>query len=467
MAVIKKLTLARCIAIAGVLFGVANPALALNVGFDATVSASASDNINEANRGDELDGSQLRGQISVFGDHTSQRIVAGFTGELGSRKQFGDEGVNDDVLTLTRFYGSVEIALSQKALSWYFGDVIGGSSREDGTQTTDEDELLQNRRNIFITGPVLSLDLGSTKAFDASLFFIHNSDETDAELASLYTFQSNYRSTLAAGREWGVSFGNIFVDNPDDLQEPDYNRSAVDFYVSSTRGLNVLRVGLGGTRYQADDFAVNGLSAQLRWDRAFSASSTIYAAIDRDLVDETLTAVNTLATTGDAELPEAAGIYNNTTLTFGYNYTTTPSSFGWFAGIGDSAYEAVVDTDGFSEQASDLQDQTRYFTGLTASQALSNRLVARANATYRQEEFKNTDDFTESISGGAELIYSIGRSFELLFGVQHEANEGESGSGATASVIDTVENRARIALTYKPPSRADRNLLVRLKSLVY
>lgn len=197
-----------------------------------------------------------------------------------------------------------------------------------------------------------------------------------------------------------------------------------------------------------------------------TAASSFYVSLNRDLVDETLTAIDSLSTTGDAQLPETAGIFNNTALTFGYNYATTPGSFGWFAGVGDSAYEAVVASGGFTEQASDLQDQFRYFTGFTATRALTNRLGARVNASFRREEFRNTEDYSESLTAGGELVYSIGRSFELLFGLQHDINEAQSDTGA-AGITDTVENRARITLTYEPPSRADRNLLVRLKSLVY
>jgi len=439
---------------------------ALDVGFDALLSATASDNVNEDNRGAELDGSLVFGQFNVFGEHRTRLVESGFTGEIEMRRQFDDLDTEDDVVTLTRFYGSAEFAITPRVLSWYFGDVLGGTRRDDAIQS--QGDVLENRSNVFITGPGILLGGGSSKTLDTNLLYVNRTDDTDEELSSLYTLQSEYSSLQSGGWRWGLNLGNIYVDNPEESSEEDYNRASVDVFTERTRGLNVLYAGIGATRYDSDDQEpVEGLSADLRWLRKLSDASSFFVNLNRDLVDETITAVQTLSATGDASLPENAGIFHSTTINLGYSYETTPSGFAWNIGVADSDYETAAGADGLTTQNSDLLDQYRYFTGFDVYRSLNERLTLRGQAAYQQEEFRNTDDFSESVLGLGSVVYRFTRSFQFELTYEHEINEGLSSTGQEIENIDSVENRVTIGLRYVPPSRASRDLTVELKSLVY
>lgn len=439
---------------------------ALSVGFEALGTAEVSDNVNEDNAGSELDGYNLSGLLSVFGDHQSQRIQFGFNGELGTYRQFDDLDTDTSLVNLSRFYGSLEVALTARSLSWYFGDVLGGSRRNDATQVNNE-ELLDNRRNVFITGPIYNFDLRAGRSINGSLFYINNSDESDNDLAELYSFNFNFNTPVAAGIRGGFGLNDVFVDNPEENLEPDYNRLGARLFLERTRGQDTQFASLGITRYSSDDYSVNGLFAQLRWDRILSASSSIFVGLTRDLTDESLSEIDSIATTGDTTVSDASGIFNNTVLQAGFKRNSGPGSLSFSAGISDADYEAVVDGSGFDNIAGDLEDRYRYFADLAYGTELSSRITASASLSYAQEEYRNIDDHSESLLGSLSFLYAVGRSFTAGLQYDHEINDARRTLGGVVSLTDSVENRVLFTLKYAPLSRVDKNIIVRLKSLVY
>ena len=189
--------------------------LALDVGFEGAVSYVSSDNINEDNRGEELEGNLAFGSFQVFGEHRSARLKVGFLGELESRRQFDDLDTDVGIDTVPRFAGAAEFALTPRVLSWYFGDVMGGTRTDNAFNT--EAEQLDITTNAFITGPRISLELGPTSTLDTSLYFVHLSDDTDVDREQLLRFRSDYRSDLSGGLAWGLSLSDVYTDNPDSL----------------------------------------------------------------------------------------------------------------------------------------------------------------------------------------------------------------------------------------------------------
>ena len=445
-------------------------ATALDIGFELSSTAFLSDNLNQDNPGGEVDGSIGISTIEVFGSHDSRRIRSGFLGELGVRRQLGsDDGVGDgDNVSLTRFFGSVDLTLTRQ-VSWFFGNVLGGTLRDNAIAVTNQAELLSNRRNVFVTGPQFDIEFSSLSRLEGRLFFINNSDDAGTPLPEFLELQLDYDSSLGAGDVWGWRAENIAGDYPSAAVEDDFNRLTLGLTGTRTRNLNTWDVFLGASQFSVDnqaDFETTGAVGRLRFERRNSEFNSFFAELSRSILDDTLSATNSLINTGDARTPEIPGVFNDTTFRVGQDFASTVTAFSWDVGVSDADFEGVLGLNGFTQADADQQDQQRFFANFDTTRRLAARWRFGASLNYQQEDFLNNDDNSESFLALATLGYLVG-DFRLEVSLQHEIMEGFETAPGGVDITDVTENQVLFGIFYEPPTRASREAVQRLNTLLF
>ena len=452
------------------LFLASGYANALDIGFEFSSTAFLSDNLNQENPGDAVDGSVSISTVEVFGSHNSRRIRSGFLGVLGVRRQLSsDDGVGDgDNTSLTRFFGSVDLTLTRQ-VSWFFGNVLGGTLRDNAIAVTNEAELLSNRRNVFVTGPQWDIEFSSLSRLEGSLFAISNSDDAGTPLPDFLELQLDYESNLGAGLLWGWRVENISGDYPTDAIEDDFDRLTLGLTGTRTRHLNTLDLFLGASRFSVDnqaDFETAGAVGTLRFQRQNTEFNSFFAEVSRSILDDTLSATNALIDTGDARTPEVPGVFNDTTFRLGQQFATTITAFSWDVGVSDADFEGVFGLNGFTEADADNQDQQRFFANFDITRNLAARWRFLASLNYQQEEFSNINDNSESFQALATLGYLFG-DFRFEVSLRHEIMEGLETTPDGLDITDVTENQVLFGLFYAPPTRATREAVQRLNTLLF
>ena len=436
----------------------------LEVGFEISNVTAATDNVDQNNRGLEIEGAVNTSTLTVFGSHASSRLAAGFLGELGGQRRF-QSVIDDEASSITRFFGSIDLELTRQ-ISWYFGTVLGGSLTDNAVAVTNETELLRNRRSVFLTGPELDLQFSSVQRLEGHLFTIVNSDDDGSSLPDFLELELDYSHQLGGGLAWGATLDNIRAQNSS--TDPDFDRLTFGLTGSRTRNLNTWEALIGGTRFDSDEgnaFETTGAIAQLRYRRQFSEINEVFAEVSRSIVDDTLSETNSLLTTGNARVAETPGVFNDTVFRIGQTYGSTITSFAWDVGFGDADFEGIVDGAGFTTAAVDLQDQRRTFANLNFTRSLSPKFSAGLTFNYQFEEFLNLPDNSESFLGAATISYFFG-DFRLNLTYQGELMDELDTMDGGREITDVIENQILIGLIYSPPTRAQREQVERLRTLL-
>lgn len=438
----------------------------LEVGFEGLLGVDLSDNINENDRGEELSGTLVRGSFSIFGNQNSSRVRGGFLGEFNTDRQFDDEDTDTDVETFTNFLGALNVFITPRSLSWFIGDALGTVLAENETQSLDERD--GSRRNVFVTGPSFTYDLGSRRTFDTRLLYIQQSDDTPDELANLFNLTAGYRSEFSGGNALGFRLRDVYTDNPDESLLTDLNRLTAFAFWERSRGLLDTRVELGGTQYNADGDTVSGAYFRLDATRSLSPQSGLNFSLVYDLADQTLDAIETLADGGTAIADDVDGVARNTTVSIGYKAVTGGNNFSVDVGALNSDFISINDSSGFTSVNADLEDLRRYFASVAWNRALSARIFAGVSGSYIREEFLNVADESDSLVGSATLGYGLSRSWQFQLGYSFELRDGietsNEGNSVVATAFDSIENRVTLALRWEPPTRANKDFAIDLKS---
>ena len=459
------------LAVCFVLFASA-PVKALDVGFELSGRAALSDNVFLNNISEELEGSATLTELLVYGNHLSQRLTAGFQGELGLRRRFSDDEERDDSTTLTRFYGSAEFSLT-RSFSWFFGDVLGSTNDNDALIADDEnDELdvLDNRRNVLVTGPQIELQLDSIRNLEGHLYFIDSSDDEDTDFSQFYEAELDYTQQFQAGWQWGLRLENFFVTAGEESPEPDFNRTTFGVTGVRARDTNTWTGFIGATRYQTQsgpEFGTNGVSASLQFSRNATEASSFYAELSRSIVDQTLSETQSLLDTGSTAGPEVPGVFNDTLFKAGYEYETSAYSYSLDFGVARTDFEAIFDGGAFVELQGDEEDQERLYASLNGFYALTPKLGINGTLAHSQDKFVVGDEFSRSSYASVSLRYQLSTSFALKGQYLHRILKGLAISEIETDITDANENRVFVSLTYAPPTRANQDQVERLKSLLF
>jgi len=442
-------------------------ALSLELGFEATAVVEATDNVEGAATGFEEDGQIGFGSFTIYGEQLGRVVQGGFSGEIESRKVLSDDDDNFDALT--RFLGAVNVGITPRTVSWYFGDILGSVRADDGIQQLDDDDL--PRRNVFVTGPEFDFDLGAFSSANARLLYVHQSDE-EGEIATLYNFAGRWQTETARGSTWGIRLGDIYTDPTAAVGAADmgdFNRLSTSVFWERNRLRNNIAASIGATRYTTDDDSVSGLNAALNFTRLLDAQQSLTLELSRDLQDQTLATIESLIDDGNGVEPESSGIFAESRLGLRYNFLTSGTSVEVGSGVVVADYMLMSSA---SETDINNQDQTRPFAYGVWTQTFSPRLSTEVSLSYEQREFDNFNASSASLLLSTSLSYRLSRSFSLELGYAHDRADDlrtqldDNGVPAAPENIDVVENSASIGLRWAPPSRASRRLTIELKSLL-
>lgn len=448
-----------------------NSANALEVGFSGLLSLEASDNVAGANTPSEEDGLILGAQLGVFGEQRGRLIDAAFSGEIDARRTRTDD--DSDLNTVSRFLGAAEIKLTPRSWRWYVGDILGGVRTDNAVQPIDDNSI--DRRNVFVTGPSFEYVVEGVSKTQARLLYVHQSEDNET-LETLYNGSFSYQRDTTQGSFYGFRVSDIFTDLPDSADDQadlaDFNRLSTSIFWNRLRGFLELYGEIGATRYDADEESLNGLNAQLRAVRTLGPQTSFSIALTRDLSDQTLSTVESLISSGGDAVgvqPDESGIFAETRLGLEYSFQSTLTSLDLGAGVAQLDYK-LLSVDSAVALNTNSVDQTQGFAYASVSRRLSNRFRGELTVNVERREFDNRNDESDSILTTAQLIYRFSRSFELEGGIIHDTASGlrtrfNTGVGVEED-IDVTENRFTIGLRWAPPSRANQDLTVELKSLL-
>ena len=152
-------------------------------------------------------------------------------------------------------------------------------------------------------------------------------------------------------------------------------------------------------------------------------------------------------------------------LRIGQSYGSTITAFAWDVGIGDADFEGIVDGTGFTTDDAELQDQRRTFANLNFTRSLTPKFSLGFTFNYQFEEFLNLPDDSESVLAAATLSYFFG-DFRLNLTYQRELMDALDTMDGASEITDVDENQILIGLIFSPPTRAQRDEIVRLRSLL-
>ncbi len=438
---------------------------ALDIGFESLLSVNASDNVGGANAGLEQEGQLGYVQFGVFGEQKGTRVRGAFSGELISQKQLDDE--DDDFSAITQFIGAAEAQITPRAFSWYVGDILGSVRADDGLQSIDE--LSDARRNVFVTGPRFNYELDSFSRVNARFLYV-NQSEDDRTLETLYNTTADWSFDTDRGNTWGLSFGNIYTDNPEENLEGDFNRLSLAATWARTRGRNTYEALLGGTRYDTEEESLNGLNARLALTRQLGPQTDFRISFTQDLRDQTLNTVDSLLTDGSATASDGDGFFDESRLDMRYAFASSATVFdiGAYAGLSD--FRLLADNTGFSD-AGDAEDRVNMGVSVNYGYIFSPRTRLTSTLSLEQQDYQNRDDYTQSALGTVQVIRRLSRSFEFQVGYRVNVSQGErtrllGDASELPENIDVVENRVTLGLRWAPPTRASKDLTIEMKSLL-
>lgn len=440
-------------------------ALALDIGFESQLGVSISDNVLGADAGSELEGQIGTAQFGVFGEQKGTTIRGAFSGELYSQRRLDDP--DDEFSAVTQFIGAAEWNITPRTISWYVGDIIGGVRADDALQSIDDTD--EPRRNVFVTGPQFTYELDSFSRLNARFLYINQSQD-DTQLEALYDSTASWEFDTDRGNTWGLRFGNIYTDNPEENLEGDFNRFSVSGYWRRDRGRNRYEAQLGGTRYDTEDTSINGANARFTFNRQLSAQTAVSVALTRDLRDETLTTLETLFEDGTGIAPDGDGFFDETRLDLTYLFKSVDTNFDASVGVGQSDFRLLADNAGLFVDG-DSEDRNNFYASGSISRSFTPRTTLTAKLSYEAQDFINRVDNNQSLLGTLEYGYQLTRSFQLQASYRGIVSDGERTRNAGAGdqlveLIDVIENRVTVGLRWAPPTRASKEQTIELKSLL-
>lgn len=452
-------------------------AYALDIGFEGALSVTDTDNFGGINTGPgdvEVPGGMTNElSLGVFGEHTARRYTGGFDANILIRNRTSDDDTSSDN-TITRFLGALEYSITPRGLSWYFGDVLGTVLPEGQLQALDIDNDDLVRRNVFITGPELNFELDEASRINARLLYVNQSDDRDIELETVYSLSAGYESELSSADRWGWLLSDIFTQNPEvdsltQVQESDYNRLSAGLYWGRARAINEYYLQAGLTRYTVDDDTVDGASIQGIFTRALSPQSSVSFSVGQDLSDATLTGIEALTSEGVATEDNVDAIVLETSVTMEYRFDSAFMALDAALGYRESDYQLLFAEDqAFTDP--NLEDTTGFFGSLVLFRRISDVLSGSAEVSFIHEEAVNTGLQQDSLLASLSLEYALSSSWSVEGGVSHGFDEGIenalNGDAFSESPFEQEENRVFLALRWAPPTRATKDSVLELKSLI-
>lgn len=467
----RKLPLAGHLAVLAICAWSAGAA-ALELGFEGQLAVENSDNVAGVNSPDEKSGITAAAVLGVYGEQRSRRFEAAFRGELDSRKLVSEDG--SSVNTISRFLGAAEFNITPRSWRWYVGDVLGGVRSDNGVQTIDDTTI--DRRNVFVTGPSFQYDIRGVSRTRARLLYVNQTEESE-QLETLYTGTFSYEHDTIPGSFVGFRLGDVYTDvvesadrNGSDTAASDFNRSTVAVFMNRERGWLSLYGELGATRYDTDDESVDGVNAQLRAIRAIGPQTTLTATLTRDLNDQNLSTVESLiGGDGIGLRPDISGFFSETRLTLAYSFQSNMTSLDLGVSLAELDYQLLATDTSFTFDA-DGEDHRQATAFANVSHRVNSRLRGEMGVSYERQEYDNRADETDSVLASTKLVYRLSNSFELEAGLVHDAASGlltrfSTGTGVEENV-DVTENQVILGIRWAPPSRANQDLTVELKSLL-
>jgi len=451
---------AIALATACIALSVSKTASALEIGFESSLLVIASDNVDALGDGLEEEGQIGTATFGVFGSQDGTKLRAAFAGQIRSSKQLDDE--DDDFTSVTQFVGAAEFKITPRSFTWYFGNTLGTVLPDDGVEPIDL--IGSERRDVFITGPEFQYNFGAFSRASARLLYV-NQTQNDVTLETVYNGNADIEYDTTGGSTIGLGFTNTFTDNPETNPDGDFNRMSLSALWRRERARNSYEFSLGGTRYDVDERSLNGINGQASFRRQLTLNSSFSFVLTRDLRNESLNTVESILVDGVGRDSGGNGVFDLTSGTLSYGFTTANSNIALSAGAGQSEFRLLTNDEGVTF-SSEEEDRRNAFASASFMRQLSALTRFQTSLRYSTQDFVNTPEETQSLLGTASISRVIGRSFSVSLEYSTSVTGGKRTTTDGLEDIDTMQNRVTFGLVWAPPTRANKDLTVQVQSLL-
>lgn len=367
-------------------------------------------------------------------EHESRRLKLSLDGVMDYHR-YDRSDIDDEPVGFVRADGAV--SLIEDVLSWRASDEFGQVRKDSRAALgpSNREDL-----NVFSTGPVLDLRLGSRSRIGASAQFSDRRyGDTQRLDSSIYSGELGAYRTVSTRSSVGVV---------GEYRKADYDEANVDARKVSSALMrysrDVLRgeLGIDGgwTWLDQDGSNDSGPLIRANFSKEISARSRLRVRGGREYRDagdvyrDRLVQRDYLDESGDYAL--SADTMTRSFVAVDYTLRQDRTSYGFGVELADDDYE--ID-DGFDRQAMIYR--------LTVGRVISDIMRASLFATYRDEDREADSDQNREWRAGIALTTRLSRRFSLAMQYDHgDRDQGNSG-------VSFTENRVQVGLVFEPNRR--------------
>jgi hypothetical protein len=317
----------------------------------------------------------------------------------------------------------------RQGLDWTLDNNLSQVLRSSRQNDTPEN---RSRKNIFRTGPVLTVPLSEVDQLQASVSF-ENTEYEDRELRD----SKRYIASLGWNHRFDptLSGGISASGNQQELDTgAETDSSSVNLNFNKTWATSSLSGSLGysrqKTRLGSTEFTSDGLVGSLTLTREINPTASAYFSVSRQLTDQ---ASDFTLEYGDVEFDytEQFGI-EVTAIELGLNKSFSDGS--------------RLDIQGFANrQDYQVGDQQENALGMrfSASRPIRPHLSFTANGSYEYLRYE------DNLQDDQLVKASVGLSYELTADFDCSASLGHSMRESDLPTVEYNENWIQVALSYR------------------
>lgn len=400
------------------------PALSAPVTVTGSLSGRHSDNVGKQDNNEESD-TETVARLNLAHASDPGQCESDLDASLSYQYWLNDYYDPESDAT-SRFSGRCQL---RRGLDWTLNNNLSQVLRSSRQNDTPEN---RSRKNIFRTGPVLTVPLSDVDQLQASASF-ENTEYQDRELrdSNRYIGSLGWNHRFDATLSGGVSASG----NQQELDNGAENDTrSVNLNLNKIWSASSLNASLGYSRQEsqlgATEFTSDGLIGSLTFTREINPTASAYLSASRQLTDQ---ASDFTLEFGDVEF--------DATEQFGVEVTAI--ELGLNKRFSDGSR---LDLQGFANrqdyQAGD-QEENSLGMRFSASRPLRPHLSFTANGSYeylRYEDNAQDDQLIEA---------SVGLSYRLTEDLDCSGSLGHSMRKSDLPSVEYNENWVQVALSYR------------------
>lgn len=401
----------------------AAPALAAPATVTGTLSGRHSDNVGKQD--DEEPGTETRARLTVRHASDPGQCQSDLEASV-SYEYWLDDYYDPESSATSGFSGRCQL---RQGLDWTLDNDLSQVLRSSRENDTPEN---RSRKNIFRTGPVLTLPLSDVDQLQASVSF-ENTEYEDRELRD----SKRYIGSLGWNHRFNptLSGGVSASTNQQELDSgAETDSDSVNLNLNKTWATSSVNASLGYSRQESrlgsTEFTSEGLVGSLSFTREINPTASAYISASRQLTDQ--------ASDFSLQYDDVEFDY---TQQFGVEVTAV--ELGLNKAFSDGTrFDAQVFANRSDYQAGDQQENA-LGTRFSASRPIRPHLSLTGNGSYEYLRYEDNLQDDQLVKASIGLTYRFTRDLDGTASVGHSMRESD------LPTVEYNENWVQVALSYR------------------